>query len=608
MIGLKRDFIHNGKAMMTIDKTGGFIRNDLSEVQLQMLISNAVPGHLGMSIKEINQEVTFIYDITGKKMLSQTARYEKLTLKGLFQLLLQVTQTLLSCPQYMLDEQRYVLHEDYIFTTDTLEEAKVYLCYIPAPFEKEVESVPLQLNQMVIRLMLYVKALEGSGIQRIIQLCNDSNFQLVNLQELLTELLLSESEVEGKSSVKTDISQDMLNPHASFDNRDQTKTQNPLNGPGNVIAGLQRSTSIPRTKISELPNRSSQVSHSSVPFKNAPFEQIGSLRPDSAADSMRGTILSKEDEEVDTKPSKPIYYWLGGLLVASIVWRFIYMDEPTTVRLAICVVLTVVLAVAAYMLSVGKLVLGKKTKKDVYSTSSDFPDVESSSSFPLFQGQREETSTPVLGKRGIFGGKDKNKENTEPWRWNTETQHGDESYREMNIQSSNTSYKLEALGSNLSFSASEALENGSSETAASYYDSLRHNTQLLNSSHAQATVLLTDSVQSADNPAQSAILTSKKGILERQSPLGSVERIELGTGSFIIGRSEEVSQFVENGKGTSRAHIEISASKDQYCIKDLNSMNGTLLLDKPMVPYKEYPLEEGDFFIIAETKYTFHYV
>lgn len=615
MTGLKQDFIHNGKAMMTVDKTGGFVRSELSEIQLQMLMSNVISGHLAMSMKEINQEITFNYDITGKKMLSQTARHEKLSLTGLFQLLLQITETLLTSPQYMLDEQRYVLHEDYIFTIDTLEEAKVYLCYIPAPLEKEAESIPFQLSQMISRMMPYVKALEGTGIQRILQLCNDSNFRLASLQDLLNELLMYETGVESKSSERTNIAQELSYP-SSKDNRHQGESQIPINEPGNMIPELQRlqRPAPVSNQIPVLSGRSNEVLRSSVPLSRSSFEPVGGSRPDPAVNSISQPMFSMKDtfestenhsdeeEKENNKPAKPMYYWLGGMLVASVLWRFLYMDEPTTIRLVMCLILTILLATAAYILSTGKFTrigrisLSSKTKKEDAHYNNKFSDDEKSASFSLFQ-QKEESDFP--GKKGIFGGGNKNKEDAEPWRWNSPPvlEESDNEIR--------NPFKQATPDSNYSFAAPEPLENEDRETAASYYDSLRHNTQMLNSSHAQATVLLTDSGPSTSLPSQSAVLTLKKGVLERQSAHAAPERIELGTASFIIGRSQEVSQFVEEGKGTSRAHVEISKSKDQYYIKDLNSMNGTLLNDQPMIPYKEYPLEEGYFFIIAESKYTF---
>lgn len=630
MIGLKRDFIHNGKAMMTINRTGGFVRSDVSEVQLRMLMSNVISGHLSVSMKEINQEITFNYDITGKKMLSQTVKHEKLSLTSLFQLLLQITETLLTCPQYMLDEQRYILHEDYIFTIDTLEEPKVFLCYIPASLEKEAESIPFQLSQMISRMMPYVKALEGTGIQRILQLCNDGNFRLDSLQDLLNELLINETGVGSKSAARTNSAHN-LSDSAPTDNKQPSKFQIPLNEPSNMFPDFQRfqNTASAPKHIPVLPSRSNANLSSSVPYSplsRSSFDLEGGDRADLTGGSLSKPMFSvkdtfasneqysEEEENEDKKPAKPLYYWLGGMLLASALWRFLYMDEPTTIKLAICLVLTIILAAAAYLLSTGKLTgkgkfsinsITKKDENDDYDNK--FSEDQKSSSFSLFQ-QKEEPDFPE--KRGIFGGGNKNKENAEPWRWNTPSIL-DESVNGIGStskQAMSQAASQAAADSNFLFTVPKLLDSENHETSASYYDSLRHSTQMLNSSQVQATVLLTDSGTGSSLPGHSAMINLKKGMLERQSPHTATEQIELSPASFIIGRSKEVSQFVEEGKGTSRAHVEISKNKEQYYIKDLNSMNGTLLYDKPMIPYKEYPLEEGDFFIIAESKYTFRYV
>ncbi|WP_422658085.1 FHA domain-containing protein [Paenibacillus sp. EC2-1] len=86
---------------------------------------------------------------------------------------------------------------------------------------------------------------------------------------------------------------------------------------------------------------------------------------------------------------------------------------------------------------------------------------------------------------------------------------------------------------------------------------------------------------------------------------GVSERVELHQQHFIIGRSAEVSQYVSQIVGTSRAHVEISRGTAGFKIKDLGSKNGTILKGEPMVPYKEYSLEEGDTFLIAGGKYMF---
>ncbi|ULO06466.1 FHA domain-containing protein [Paenibacillus sp. 19GGS1-52] len=86
----------------------------------------------------------------------------------------------------------------------------------------------------------------------------------------------------------------------------------------------------------------------------------------------------------------------------------------------------------------------------------------------------------------------------------------------------------------------------------------------------------------------------------------AMEKIELNRTSFIIGRSAEVSQYVEISEGASRVHAEISRSPEGYILKDLDSKNGTFFQGEAMIPYKEYPLTEGAAFMIVKGKYTFH--
>ncbi|MNN32340.1 FHA domain protein [compost metagenome] len=95
--------------------------------------------------------------------------------------------------------------------------------------------------------------------------------------------------------------------------------------------------------------------------------------------------------------------------------------------------------------------------------------------------------------------------------------------------------------------------------------------------------------------------------LERiQADEGDIrERIELNRASFIIGRSPEVAQYVEQSEGASRVHAEISRGPAGYILKDLDSRNGTLYQGAPMIPYKEYPLAEGSVFTIVKGCYTF---
>lgn len=70
-------------------------------------------------------------------------------------------------------------------------------------------------------------------------------------------------------------------------------------------------------------------------------------------------------------------------------------------------------------------------------------------------------------------------------------------------------------------------------------------------------------------------------------------------GTTIVGRSSTLCRIVDSAEGVSRTHLEIESDGTNVRIRDLASRNGTLLGNEIMVPYKEYPLQDGDSFRLA---------
>lgn len=122
MYGLTRDFVRNGGAFMTLEKENGLRMQELSRVQLGMLSSNRIPRILPVHTREIDQNVTLQYDISGYKMLSQMLRSGQIALPVLYNLLFQLADALEECRQYMLEPQNLWLHEEYIFIQGSMEQ------------------------------------------------------------------------------------------------------------------------------------------------------------------------------------------------------------------------------------------------------------------------------------------------------------------------------------------------------------------------------------------------------------------------------------------------------------------------------------------------------
>jgi pSer/pThr/pTyr-binding forkhead associated (FHA) protein len=74
---------------------------------------------------------------------------------------------------------------------------------------------------------------------------------------------------------------------------------------------------------------------------------------------------------------------------------------------------------------------------------------------------------------------------------------------------------------------------------------------------------------------------------------------------IIIGRNEEICSHVIENKSIGRAHIKINMGLSGCFITDLDSKNGTYLNGEKLLSNKEYPLNNNDRLLLANTEYCF---
>ncbi|OZB96896.1 hypothetical protein CJP46_09135 [Paenibacillus sp. XY044] len=365
---------------------------------------------------------------------------------------------------------------------------------------------------------------------------------------------------------------------------------------------------------------------------------------------------STEESESSGKTAGKTYIALGGSLCAAVIWRIIYMPNPTTSSLLISVLLTVLLGAAAWLGSTGKLKLGRSSHQAMEGGIPDFGSGEidddghapSRKRTPRFQ---VEQLTGWFGKGSRRKERDDDgygKEDTEPdWKWKfsqdllaastgIELRGGGHGTSEAGLTAVGSGSKRSGTGigreeretaairedysdirqrlwSHLEATNAAGVERADEDhvgmDGSIEYDSdsdLREGHAIFGTRQNNATVLL--SVPMDGTAAGKNNRSGAPGYyLIREGEQGNPsERIELMLPHFVIGRSEEVAQYVEASTGTSRAHVELTRSKEGgYLIKDLGSRNGTKLHGEPMVPYKEYPLKDGDTFTIVSGVYTF---
>lgn len=260
---------------------------------------------------------------------------------------------------------------------------------------------------------------------------------------------------------------------------------------------------------------------------------------------------STDSEIIQTSGSKT-YIILGCLLADALLWKFVYLNNSNTLTFMVCGVLSIILATLSILAWKSLIRLG---------------------------GRKNDNDEEADIKAGMAG---------------------------LSPEESRHSFGRPSLP-NLRPSAIDLDHRAATQSNVRLTDFMADVQEI---THSPVSIAPTALLSREKNPVTEQGLGKRQNeapYLERQDEEGDGvrERIDLNRPSFIIGRSTEVAQYIESSEGASRVHAEISRSTGGYLLKDLNSRNGTFFQGEPMIPYKEYPLAEGDVFTIVKGKYTF---
>lgn len=95
--------------------------------------------------------------------------------------------------------------------------------------------------------------------------------------------------------------------------------------------------------------------------------------------------------------------------------------------------------------------------------------------------------------------------------------------------------------------------------------------------------------------------------LHRLQALTSGEKdIPIAYFPFVIGKHEELVDYVLNRSTVSRLHMRIDREGEEYRVTDLNSTNGTIVDGTLLEANETVKLREGDEICIADMRYIFH--
>jgi hypothetical protein len=533
---------------MMLGEPEGMPTSRLNMVQARMLMNTDIPHHLRLLLREIDLKVTMEYAVLRKKMLSHLLKSEKLSMTSFFGLLLQIAQGMEDGRLYMLRADQYALHEDYIFIEGSLQNGKVYLTYLPILGNESGSRLGESLRALMMVMMASITELAGSGVQRLLQYCSEEEFTPAGLKVLLSELL-----TEGNSSRKQCISNEELAPDSpKMTDANLIESERSMQERAREL--YVNEVAVPQIKINERNDEKVlNAQQNSAPWSS------GYSSPSLKMKEKERLVRSTNDDKLPNSQSSSAitYLILGCILGDALLWKFLYLNSPKPLWLAVCGIATIVLGILSWRVWSGRKGLGNNEEKD--HTSEDSEDTNWSPSRRELEWNFGRN--PVTPARPAVMNRKADQDQPDPL---------------SSISSARSESRTEECSS--------VIPPGSIAPTA-----------LLSCEETP--------VQGKENEKLARNVPYLKRSDEEEV---ETETIVLNRTNFIIGRSAEVAQYVERSEGASRVHAEISRRPDGYVLKDLDSRNGTLFQGEAMIPYKEYPLSEGDVFKIVKGSYTFH--
>ncbi|ASK62853.1 hypothetical protein CFK37_12190 [Virgibacillus phasianinus] len=194
------DYAQSNGSYMKIRKTKekGFQSTDLQELQLKMIQSNTIPRLVPMNFEEINGKITVMYSIDGLRKLRPLSKERPLSMQDYYSLFINIIQALQDSNNYMLEDQQYVLNEDYIYVGNGYHQ--VYLTYLPLNDIKNKPSLYEDLKKLLLNIAGEVQGLKGVQFKMILSYIKDPGFSLQGLKQLLSQMHEAQEEIKEESS------------------------------------------------------------------------------------------------------------------------------------------------------------------------------------------------------------------------------------------------------------------------------------------------------------------------------------------------------------------------------------------------------------------------
>lgn len=548
--------------------------DSLIEYQVEMISNNCIPGLLTMDLRCKNNEKYLYYKITSMIPLSRFLSRKKINKRQLLSLLNQITQTMLTGIDYLLYNKCYILEQDFIYMDPA--SFKLYMVYLPMAVEGDVNQ---NLRKLIIDLIVNATYIEdddqGDGfIRKIINYIKGDTFNIIGFNKLLKQLNQENCQENIPDAQRTDGERVEMDNYAGYSTYKYGLTDaheigdeftasedflpGEINGDSeNNKEGLQNKTK-GALKDQTSSNCYDRLSKQNSRAANRKINDFGIIAIGAATQIILTVLFLLSRNFLET---------LGG-------------DIKTTYAAAILIIIAVDALVIKNLLDYRKN-LKKQSHKSGKNT-------------------RNETSTQKEGNKCSSENNTLRRENNEVGYENNALGYKSNATRIGNSKNNKIAEKLKneinygknygeiIVGPVVPFKTENG--EGSRMVSPNYIDN-KDSPWMPNPEYSSKTVVLSPKKE------LKPYIINMAGGTKGEIPIDKKE--------FLIGRLEDMVDCVIKNAAVGKVHALITEQNGKYYLKDLNSVNGTMVNDVRLQCNEEKELKDGDRITFANCDYLF---
>ncbi|WP_341279062.1 DUF6382 domain-containing protein [Paenibacillus sp. FSL H8-0537] len=325
------DYAMNRGHELILDREGGIRRQELDDVELQMLQGGSIPHMLPMEWFELDGLITFRYRISGKKLLLHRLQIQSLTMEKFYAVLLGIIEALDECRHYMLRPEGCLLEESHIFVGEQLSD--IFLVYMPLKPSNTGQAAPSCTNSLLalaVRWSSYIEEINGEEFQHILRLLSreDATVSMIRSQLLERISKMYEGSYRRPASAPSTSGPDYAGSTSIASNAN--------------FAGIMRpdkpsdhSSSKHHAEAGEFGHDSDAIKKSETTMDDSPNERFFAAGNWEIEAEPLPPYSFSEEEPAPARKGK----WLLSALIIVIVaciWRYIYLTSPSSSKLFIC--------------------------------------------------------------------------------------------------------------------------------------------------------------------------------------------------------------------------------------------------------------------------------